>query len=1633
MATRQMRRRVNRYRRGLATSAETLESRTLLSVGTINLINTTDVAIPDDGVGGAGVVTSSLVASGAPADAVVTAVTIRYQIKHTYIGDLVVWGTTLESGTPYDHVLWNNEGGSADDIDETESGLTRWNGLSPNRTWSLSADDQVGADVGFIDSFEIWINWATLNDGSISGIVWRDLDSNSTRDAGEPPMSGVTVYLDTNNDQTLDAGETQTTSDATGTYTFLNVPAGTYSVRQVVPGGATQTFPGAGAPPTWASTGPAAVINGQVEGMSAQSNPVTGAVHAVAPHPTDANILYIGAVNGGVWKTTNATAANPTWTPLTDQMGTLSIGALEFDPTDATYNTLVAGVGRFSSLANDGGARVGAYRTTDGGANWTPLAGALVGKNISGVAARGNTIVVSVNFADPFTYDNIGIWRSTNAGVDFARVSGNGPAVAPNGLPGGRAFDLAGDPTNSAVLYCAVRDAGTSSGVYKSVDTGATWTRVSNAAMNALNTDVAPNSTSNIEIAVGNAGQVYAGIMGSNGRLTGLFRSGNGGTSWTQLDTPTTNENGTLVGIQPRAQEYDVAGGQGQIHFSIAADPVDPDIVYVGGDRQPGPGEGPTSWPNSIGATNYTGRLFRVDSALAPGSQAIALTHNPTTTNNSAPHADSRDMAFDAAGNLIQGDDGGIYKRTNASTVGVWTSLIGDLQLTEIHSLDYDRNSNRILAGTQDVGQIRSAGAGPTWNTVAQGDGAVTQIDDSNSGFSYHYYSYVGLQNFFRATVDAFGVTTAVSPVGLQVAGAGMNLIQYDSTRQFYNPYVLNTVAPERMAIGTSRVYVSLDRGDTLTDLGAVTGSVGGLAYGGSQGGVANPNVLYVGTDVDGTSGDVFFRSTSGGALVNRTSYPGGTVKDIVLDPNNWATAYVVDATSVYRTLDAGVTWTNVTGSLANASLRTIEFLDGAAGGLFVGGLGGVYTSPLSELGTWSEVGDNLPNAVVMDLRYDAADDLLVAGTLGRGAWTLSNPSQALSGAFNGAHRVVLAGQAVIGKDFGNFSSNAAPVAAGDSYVVNEDGTLTTSAPGVLANDTDADSDPLTAVLVSGPSNGSLVLNSDGGFEYIPAEQFNGTDSFTYQANDGGANSNVVTVTIAVNAVNDVPRFGLPTNPNPAPVAEDAGARTITGYATSILPGPILATDEAGQVLTFLVTNNNPALFSGQPSIDPLTGDLTFTSAPNAHGSALVTVILSDDGGTANGGVDTSAPQTFTITVTSVNDAPTAAYGPVSPGVGEATANAPYLYFKVIYSDDVSVNYTTIGAGDVQMTGPGGYSQSGTLANLVHSAGAWTATYRVPAPGGTWNFPDNGTYTVSMNASQVADNAGLFVPPGQLGTVVVALADTGTPPTATLSAANLTVPGGIYHYFQVAYQDNVAVQFSTIGSGDVQVTGPGGYSQPGTLANLTHSAGVWTATYRVPAPGGTWDSADNGVYTVAMNASQVSDTAGTFVAAGTLGSFSASFSDSTPPSAVLTASDVTAGGTIYHYLRVAYSDNVAIAFGTIGGDDVLVTGPNGYSQAGSLANLVHSAGTWTATYRVPAAGGAWGAEDNGTYTVSMRPAQVSDTSGNFVAAGVLGTFLVTVPSPPAGDAGLANAASPELGSELTFFLGRLKHARDLLH
>jgi cyclophilin family peptidyl-prolyl cis-trans isomerase len=205
---------------------------------------------------------------------------------------------------------------------------------------------------------------------------------------------------------------------------------------------------------------------------------------------------------------------------------------------------------------------------------------------------------------------------------------------------------------------------------------------------------------------------------------------------------------------------------------------------------------------------------------------------------------------------------------------------------------------------------------------------------------------------------------------------------------------------------------------------------------------------------------------------------------------------------------------------------------------------------------------------------------------------------------------------------------NDAPVAVDDVKTVVEDTASTTI--NLLENDTDADDDDLTVTTNTEPTHGTLSdPDSQGVVTYTPDDDFVGTDTFTYTISDGNNGSDTATVTITVTAKNDAPSF---VEGDDETVEENSGEQTVADWATDIAAGPDTATDEATQTLTFEVTTDNDDLFEVLPAIDA-DGTLTYTPAEDATGTATVTVKLKDNGGTANGGADTSTTKTFTITV----------------------------------------------------------------------------------------------------------------------------------------------------------------------------------------------------------------------------------------------------------------------------------------------------------------------------------------------------------------------------------------------------------------
>ncbi len=203
----------------------------------------------------------------------------------------------------------------------------------------------------------------------------------------------------------------------------------------------------------------------------------------------------------------------------------------------------------------------------------------------------------------------------------------------------------------------------------------------------------------------------------------------------------------------------------------------------------------------------------------------------------------------------------------------------------------------------------------------------------------------------------------------------------------------------------------------------------------------------------------------------------------------------------------------------------------------------------------------------------------------------------------------------------------------------------TTLATAISAGPPDETTQTLTFAIIDNSNavlfEGTPTISSAGVLSYTPATDANGSAVLSFRLQDSGGiahggvdTSAAQTITVTINSVNDAPGFAAGADQT---IDEDAAAQTLNAWASAISTGPA---NEAAQTLAFTVTaNDNPALFSVQPSVSP-AGVLTFTPAADANGTANLSLRVTDNGGTADGGIDSSAEQNFSIALTAVNDAP---------------------------------------------------------------------------------------------------------------------------------------------------------------------------------------------------------------------------------------------------------------------------------------------------------------------------------------------------------------------------------------------------------
>lgn len=750
-----------------------------------------------------------------------------------------------------------------------------------------------------------------------------------------------------------------------------------------------------------------------------------GAIQAILPDPAlGAQTLFAGSPNGGVWISNNF---GTTWTALTDNQASLSIASLGLDPTDSTGKTIIAGVGitdngeysqfNIGSFQGRGGAQTGLLYTTNAGATWKSLSlpAANADESVVGVAARGNTLLAATYEVQNATGPTLayGLFRSTDDGTSFNKISGSG-----TGLPNGAVTSLVADPSNPSRFYAAVQQSSFvgQTAVYVSNDTGATWTPIfTRANSNGLITTT--GDPTSITLAAGPNGSVAIAIsdLGTTNVkpfLAGVFLSSNLGTTWNQITAA------------PNA----VPGGQAPVNLHIAIDPNNANILYLTGDAYQ---------TCTQGTSLCSVQAFRLN--YDPGnnsSTSTSLTTQGTPSLNfldaSTVHADTRSIAFDASGNLILTSDGGIYLRNNPQGDGTWQGLNGDLAAFEGYVVAYDANSKRVGIAAQDNGVLFQATPGsPLFNTIGSGDGTNIAINDKTlSGLSAIYSSSEDLGGLSRMIVNAQGqVVSPYDPVNnaagtfITCNGGHDCTFQVQAADTFSALFVLNRIDPTLIAMsGKSKVYTTQDTLSGANGIGSNTvdltltpiGTTGGAPSVITYGTLDNTQAMAVGSP-SSTTGQVWF--SAGGSLTQLTDYHADTPTGMVFDNRSENRLFVADATNLFYTTNAAggaATFSALTADLPAHFVRptSVEFIsNNGVNALLIGGLNTPLTctsapngcvissaqSPITvvdsdasgNLSGWRAFGTGLPNALVYQMAYNPAVDVLAASSIGRGAWVM--------------------------------------------------------------------------------------------------------------------------------------------------------------------------------------------------------------------------------------------------------------------------------------------------------------------------------------------------------------------------------------------------------------------------------------------------------------------------------------------------------------------------------------------------------------------------------------------------------------------------------------------------------------------
>ncbi|MCE7982957.1 MAG: hypothetical protein DYG89_17370 [Caldilinea sp. CFX5] len=693
--------------------------------------------------------------------------------------------------------------------------------------------------------------------------------------------------------------------------------------------------------PRWENIGPAP-MRGSL--MGKQKIDVSGRVLDIAVDPRNSNVVYVGAAQGGVWKSSDGGAS---WTPLTDNQPSLAIGALALDPNNP--EVVYAGTGE-PSLGGDNYYGAGLLKSTNGGQSWAVLgADRFGGTGIAKIivdAINPETIYVANTRTgvDGPTLPPRGVFKSANGGQSWeALISCNDPSCM-------GATDLVLLKTNPPTLLAGLDGYG----IARSTNGGVDWQLITNGLPSREQVFV---QRVVLDSSAGNPSVVYASIhVGIPERYDGavLFRSNDGGQSWAQV----------TIG----AENYNFCGQQCWYSHEIAAHPTNPDQVLLGG------------MANYVDGGDTLERVNRIIVRVSNNGQALADL-SPNTSSTTSLHPDMHVITFDPKNPQViwAGNDGGVFQSTDGGAT--WQARNEGLATLQFTGFAVNpQNAQIIQGGMQDNNKAFTLDGGATraWTAVDVGDGGNALIDPFNPGIWFG---------------TRFGISFQRNDQGPTLTGYWPILTNGVDRRDralFYMPIAFDPSTAGVFYLGTNRVYRTTDRGDNWVaispNLSQGQGSVSTIAVA-----PGDPKTIWAGA----SDGSIAVTTNSGANWtdVTKAPLPNRFVSELAVAPNNPRLAYAVfngfnthtpgTPGHVFKTSDGGATWQDISGNLPDVPTLSLVLDRSAPGTIYIGTDAGVFRS-IDDGVSWLPFNNGMPTVAVVDLAFNGGGNLLFAATHGR-------------------------------------------------------------------------------------------------------------------------------------------------------------------------------------------------------------------------------------------------------------------------------------------------------------------------------------------------------------------------------------------------------------------------------------------------------------------------------------------------------------------------------------------------------------------------------------------------------------------------------------------------------------------------